>query len=96
MTSERRHYQHQVTNLLQAISQNVEKIERLRARGLRGRAITEQEIELSVARRELAELVRARENERASFPNPPAPYEVPLAAPSNRRRPAPAWAPAYR
>ena len=96
MTTERRHYQHQVTTLLETIRQGVEKLERLRARGLRGRALAEHEAELAAVRSELATLVSARELEHAPTPNPPIPPNTPTRTTTNRRRPAPAWTPALR
>jgi len=93
MAGERRHYQRQVAVLLEAISQGVERLERLRARGLRGRALTEPETELSVARRELAELIRGREHEGTSLKNSLHRQEAPLPVVSAgsvpRARPAP-------
>ena len=64
LVSERRRYQQQVAVLLETVTQGVEKLERLRARGLRGRALAEHEAELSAARRELAALVDSRERNR--------------------------------
>lgn len=92
----RRDYQHEVANLLQAISQGVARLERLRALGLRGRALAEQESELSATRHELAELVRVREHERASLQSPPPRDDAPPPAPSKCRQRPRAWALAYR
>ncbi|HEX3807401.1 MAG TPA: hypothetical protein VHV52_11545 [Gaiellaceae bacterium] len=57
MTDDRRRYQHEVARLLETIRQRVEKLERLRAVGVRERGLSEQEAELAGARRELATLV---------------------------------------
>ena len=59
--SDRHRYQRQVATLLEAVTQGVEKLERLRARGLRGRALADHEAELSTARRELAALIESRQ-----------------------------------
>ena len=88
--SERRRYQQQVAILLQTVTQGVEKLDRLRARGLRGRALAEHEAELSVARRELAALVDSRKRERV----PTQSAEEACTGPrSKRTRPKPTWAP---
>jgi len=63
MTSERRRYQDQVAALLETIGQGVQKLERLRAHGVRGRGLLDDEAELAVARQTLAALVRSRENQ---------------------------------
>ena len=57
MTDDRRRHQHEVARLLETIGQDVEKLERLRAGGARGRGLAEQEAELDRSRRELASLV---------------------------------------
>jgi hypothetical protein len=88
--SERRRYQHQVATLLETVTQGVEKLERLRARGLRGRALAEHEAELSAARRELAAVVDSRERKTAPTLNSEHLRTRPAASPS---RPKPTWAP---
>ena len=95
MTSERRHYQRQVETLLETIRHGVEELERLRARGLRGRALAAPQAELSAARRALAELVSARER-RSGPASPPIAADVSTERAPKRRRPAPAWTPALR
>ncbi len=94
MTDDRRHYQGQVETLLETIRHGVEELERLRARGLRGRALADPQAEVSAARRALAELVSARER-RSSPTSPPVP-DVSTQIPPRRRRPAPAWTPVLR
>ena len=90
LASERRRYQQQVAVLLETVTHGVENLERLRARGLRGRALAEHEAELSAARRELAALVDGRERNRV----PTRDTEDACAGPRSRRtRPKPTWAP---
>ncbi len=61
MTAERRRYQQEVANLLDRIRQGVERLERLRARGVRGPALADDEAELDRVRGELAAVVRKRQ-----------------------------------
>jgi hypothetical protein len=91
--SERRRYQRQVAILLETVTQGVEKLERLRARGLRGRALAEHEAELSAARGELAAFVDRRERKTAPAENSGAAGTRPTI---KRTRPKPTWAPALR
>ena len=93
LASERRRYQHQVAILLERVTQGVDKLERLRARGLRGRALAEHEAELSAARRELAALVDSRDRKTAVSQNTGDGRTLPAA---KRTRPKPTWAPALR
>jgi hypothetical protein len=59
MTAERRRYQQQVASLLDQIGQGVERLEQLRARGLRGPALADDEAKVDRFRHELEAVVGA-------------------------------------
>ena len=93
LASERRRYQQRVGVLLETVTHGVENLERLRARGLRGRALAEHEADLLAARRELAALVDSRERNRVPAPD----AEDACTGPRSRRtRPKPPWAPVHQ